>query len=308
MQDLKWSSGGLLRTSDASSQPGPSESAPVASLAPGVAAPEGQPQYGAHPLPQQRPPYQAQQQPNQGLQTRVKCPHRSIQLCLSLGKTPDRLSARPMHTAQNTALQHGQHPRSYKDFTKGALPSAASLGAGPSQEGLDGAAPNRASSALRAGGCTGVTVSTQAKVHEPEARQGQGHGQVKVQGLCSPALRKILMQLLKRAAQACTADHIMLSRHSMPSRLPRGLWSSCQKGQYVCVMQDGAKLTLEQLYYTLEHVGNSLPEDKYEALSMMIKQLTEYEKGSMSLQVCCQSVVPNKHCVSWGALWGDANC
>ncbi|KAL0054042.1 hypothetical protein WJX82_002859 [Trebouxia sp. C0006] len=38
---------------------------------------------------------------------------------------------------------------------------------------------------------------------------------------------------------------------------------------------DGAKLTLEQLYYTLEHVGKSLPEDKYEALSMMIRQLTD---------------------------------
>lgn len=275
MQDLKWSSGGLLRTSDASSQPGPSESAPVASLTPGVAAPEGQPQYGAHSLPQQRPPYQAQQQPDQGLQQESSVQQVHPTLPISWEDTRQAISQANAHSS-NTALQHGQHPRSYKDFTKGALPSAASLGAGPSQQGLDGAAPNRASSALRAGGCTGVTVSTQAKVHEPEARQGQGHGQVKVQDY-APSSEEDPHAAAQRAAQRVQqTHHAQHAQHAQQA----ATWAVEQlpEGQYVCVMQDGAKLTLEQLYYTLEHVGNSLPEDKYEALSMMIKQLTEYEK------------------------------
>lgn len=57
---------------------------------------------------------------------------------------------------------------------------------------------------------------------------------------------------------------------------PSPSWSVHQlpHGQWVCVMRDGATLTLAQLYYTLESVGRTLPQDRLHALGMMIEQLT----------------------------------
>lgn len=140
-------------------------------------------------------------------------------------------------------------------------------------EAANGAAPNGAapSPAMRAGGCTGVTVSRQAQAGEQESRQGQGQGQGKVQD-CAQRPVEGLHAAAQRAPQQ--AQHAHQAQHAQQA----ATWAVEQlpEGQYVCVMQDGAKLTLEQLYYTLEHVGKSLPEDKYEALSMMIKQLTEH--------------------------------
>lgn len=273
MQDSKWSPGGLLRTTNASSQPGPSASAPVASLAPDVAGHEGQSQYGAHSLPQQRPLYQTQQQPQQ---RKSFVPQALPSLPISWEDTRQAISQANAQSS-DAALHHGQHPGSYQAFTKGALPSAAFLGAMPSQEAPNGALPNGTapSPALRAGGCTGVTVSSQDKAHEPEARQGQGqgqgHGQVKVQDY-APSPEEGPHAAAQRAAQ-----HVQQSQQAQHAQ-QAATWAVEQlpDGQYVCVMQDGAKLTLEQLYYTLEHVGKSLPKDKYEALSMMIKQLTEH--------------------------------
>lgn len=285
MQDLKWSSGGLLRTASASSQPGPSASAPVASLAPDVAAREEH--YGAYSLPQPRPLHQAQQQPQQRVQEQSLVPQVHPTLPISWEDTRQAISQANAQSS-DAALHHGKHSGSYQAFTKGALPSAA-FGAMPSREAPNGAAPNGAapSPALRAGGCTGVNVSGQAKAHEPEARQGQGqgqgHGQVKVQDY-APSSEEGPHAAARRAAQ-----HVQQSYHAQQAQHAQqaATWAVEQlpEGQYVCVMQDGAKLTLEQLYYTLEHVGKSLPEDKYEALSMMIKQLTEhgekYEPQSM---------------------------
>lgn len=146
-------------------------------------------------------------------------------------------------------------------------------GALPSWEAPSGAVP---SPAVRAGGCTGVTVSRQAPAHE-DASRGQAHVQVKVQdyapapvdGLHAAAQRAVQQtQHAQQAQQAQQAQHAQQAATWAVEQLP--------DGQYVCVMHDGAKLSLEQLYYTLEHVGKSLPEDKYEALNMMITQLTAH--------------------------------
>ena len=236
-----------------------------------MAAGEGH--YGVYSLPQQQPLHQAQQQPQQRGQKQPVVSQVPPTLPISWEDTRQAISQANAHTS-DAALHHGQHTGNYQAFTKGALPSAAFLGAMPSQKTPNRAAPNGAapSPALRAGGCTGVTVSAQAKAHEPEARQGQGqepgHGQVKVQDYAPSSEEG------PHAAGQTAAQHVQQSKHAQQA----ATWAVEQlpEGQYVCVMQDGAKLTLEQLYYTLEHVGKSLPEDKYEALSMMIKQLTEH--------------------------------
>ena len=152
------------------------------------------------------------------------------------------------------------------------MPRAAFGGALPSQEAPHGAVPNSAAPALRAGGCTGVTVSRQAEALEQDANGGQGHLRVKVQDYAPAPVEAFHASAGQRAAQQ--AQHAQLAQHAEQA----ATWAVEQlpEGQYVCVMQDGAKLSLEQLYYTLEHVGNSLPEDKYEALCMMVKQLTAH--------------------------------
>ena len=60
----------------------------------------------------------------------------------------------------------------------------------------------------------------------------------------------------------------------MPQQAPSWSVVRLQNGQWVCSMQDGAMLTLGQLLYTLHSVGKSLPQDKLQALGMMIEQLT----------------------------------
>ena len=172
--------------------------------------------------------------------------------------------------------QTGQQPKGHQGLNAGAAPNwAGPHGAAPNETAPTGATPNRSglNGALRAGGCTGVTVSRQAQ------GQGQGPSQVVVQDY-APAAGGAVNQDAPKAAQQAQqgqqaqhaqqgqqAQHVQQGASWYVEQLPGGQW--------VCVMQDGAKLTLEQLYYTLEHVGKSLPEDKYEALSMMIKQLTD---------------------------------
>ena len=161
--------------------------------------------------------------------------------------------AAPATAGPNGAIQHGP-----------ARSEAAQNGAG-----LNGA--------FRAGGCTGVTVSRQ-----PEGQgQGQSTGQDKEQ--CSgqgqvPGQAPVNVQdyAPKETANQATEQPGVQSQHAQHAQQGASWYvEQATGGQWVCVMQDGAKLTLEQLYYTLEHVGKSLPEDKYEALSMMIKQLTD---------------------------------
>lgn len=60
----------------------------------------------------------------------------------------------------------------------------------------------------------------------------------------------------------------------MPQQAPSWSVVRLQNGQWVCSMQDGAMLTLGQLLYTLHSVGKSLPQNKLQALGMMIEQLT----------------------------------
>lgn len=131
--------------------------------------------------------------------------------------------------------------------------------------------------ALRAGGCTGVTVSRHPEGQGQGQRKGQdkehcsGQGQVPGQPLVH-----VQGYAPKETASQATEQPAVQSQHAQqPQQGASWYVEQLPGGQWVCVMQDGAKLTLEQLYYTLEHVGKSLPEDKYEALSMMIKQLTD---------------------------------
>ena len=66
----------------------------------------------------------------------------------------------------------------------------------------------------------------------------------------------------------------LLQAANLPHQAPSWSVERLGDGQWVCTMHDGAQLTLGQLYYTLQHVGKSLPQDKLQALSMMIDQLT----------------------------------
>lgn len=256
------------------SPPGPSANAPAASLAREVTAHEGQLQYGVQLMPQHHSQHHAQQQqqPQQRAQGQPSLPQLHATLPVSWEDSQQTTSQANAQSSAS-ALRHGQHPSSRQGFMNGAPPSAAFLGALPSMEAADGAAPNGAapSPTLRAGGCTGVTVSRQAQAGEQEPRQGQGCEQVKVQDYAPRPLEgphAAAQRAPQQAQHAHQAQHAQQAATWAVEQLP--------EGQYVCVMQDGAKLTLEQLYYTLEHVGESLPEDKYEALSMMIKQLTEH--------------------------------
>ena len=248
-----------MRTNSTSSQPGPSATAPVASSALDVAAHHAQSQGNVHALPHQQ------------VHEQSSAPQVATTLPVSWADTRQAISQATARSS-DAASHHGQPPNSYQGFTKGALQSATFLGAWPSQKAPNGVAPNRAAPAsptLRTGGCTGVTVSRQGQAHEQEPSRGRGHGQVKVQDY-APAPVEVAHAAPHTAAQhaqQAAAQHAQQAATWAVEQLP--------EGQYVCVMQDGAKLTLEQLYYTLEHVGKSLPEDKYEALSMMIKQLTE---------------------------------
>lgn len=125
---------------------------------------------------------------------------------------------------------------------------------------------------LRAGGCTGVAVSRQP------AGQGQGQSTGQDKQQCSGQGQGQSQVNVQDYAPKETANQATEQPAAQSQQAQQGAsWyvEQLPGGQWVCVMQDGAKLTLEQLYYTLEHVGKSLPEDKYEALSMMIKQLTD---------------------------------
>lgn len=174
MQDLK-----------RASPPGPSANAPAASLAPEVTAHEGQLQYGVQLMLQHHSQHQAQQQqqqPQQRAQEQPCLPQLHATLPVSWEDSQQTTSQANAQSSAS-ALRHGQLPSSLQGFMNGAPPSAAFLGALPSMEALNGAAPNGAapSPTLRAGGCTGVTVSRQAQPGEQEPRQGQGCEQVKVQ-------------------------------------------------------------------------------------------------------------------------------
>ncbi len=162
-------------------------------------------------------------------------------------------------------------------------------GAGPATAGPNGAmqhGPARSEAAqngtglngaLRAGGCTGVTVSRHPEGQGQGQRAGQGKEQCAGQGQ-APGQPLVHVQdyVPKETANQATEQPAMQSQHAQQAQQGASWYvEQLPGGQWVCVMQDGAKLTLEQLYYTLEHVGKSLPEDKYEALSMMIKQLTD---------------------------------
>ena len=66
----------------------------------------------------------------------------------------------------------------------------------------------------------------------------------------------------------------------MPQQGPSWSVQRLSNGQWVCAMDDGATLNLEQLYYTFHSVGRNLPQDKLQALGSMIEQLTRLgEKG-----------------------------
>ncbi len=162
-------------------------------------------------------------------------------------------------------------------------------GAGPATAGPNGAmqhGPARSEAAqngtglngaLRAGGCTGVTVSRHPEGQGQGQRAGQGKEQCAGQGQAlGQPLVHVQDYVPKETANQATEQPAMQSQHAQQAQQGASWYvEQLPGGQWVCVMQDGAKLTLEQLYYTLEHVGKSLPEDKYEALSMMIKQLTD---------------------------------
>lgn len=66
----------------------------------------------------------------------------------------------------------------------------------------------------------------------------------------------------------------------MPQQGPSWSVQRLSNGQWVCAMDDGATLNLEQLYYTFHSVGRNLPQDKLQALGSMIEQLSRLgEKG-----------------------------
>ena len=183
--------------------------------------------------------------------------------------------------AQSGAVlsSQGQQPKLPQGLVTGAMPDGAvpptlthgptpneatPNGAVPNGALPDGAAPSTAgpNGTMNAGCCTGVTVSMQAE------GQGQGQDQAQAQVVVqdyAPDAADMFEALIQKTAQQ--AEHAQQAASWYVERAPGGEW--------VCVMQDGAKLSLEQLYYTLEHVGESLPQDKYQALSMMIKQLTD---------------------------------
>lgn len=251
---MNWlSADGSLRTTNVSSQPGPLATAPTGSAVPDLALSQLEVHLSSH------------QQPQQQVQAKSSAPQAAVSLPTSQEEGCQGVSEAKVQSC-GPALHHGsQQLNSSEGFPNGAVPGAAFQGALSSQEALHGAVPNGANPAVRASGCTGVTVSKQAPAHQQEASRGQGHLQVKVQDY-APAPVEALHAAAQRAAQH--AQHAQHAATWAVEQLP--------EGQYVCVMQDGAKLSLEQLYYTLEHVGKSLPEDKFEALSMMIKQLTEH--------------------------------
>ncbi|KAA6418292.1 MAG: hypothetical protein FRX49_11801 [Trebouxia sp. A1-2] len=166
--------------------------------------------------------------------------------------------AAPATAGPNRTMQHGP-------ARSEAAPNVTGLNA----TGLNGA--------RWAGGCTGVTVSRHSEGQGQGQRAGQDKQQCSGQGQ-APGQPLVHVQdyAPKETANQATMQPAVQSQHAQQAQQGASWYvEQLPGGQWVCVMQDGAKLTLEQLYYTLEHVGKSLPEDKYEALSMMIKQLTD---------------------------------
>ena len=189
--------------------------------------------------------------------------------------------------AISQANAQGIAPAAKPTQQQGLFDGTAPATAGPNRTMQHGSARSEAAQngtglngALRAGGCTGVTVSRHPEGQGQGQRAGQGKEQCSGQGqVPGQPLVHVQDYAPKETANQATEHTAMQSQHAQHAQqVQQGAsWyvEQLPGGQWVCVMQDGAKLTLEQLYYTLEHVGKSLPEDKYEALSMMIKQLTD---------------------------------